>query len=286
MVAIGQAENKPCLKHTPPSSLTDCPQNGLAEANRKLLLSASRFWKRRRGFQVLQDSKRKTFAQSTCFIMQILLGYVLFTVLLRTGAAFQCIVCEMEGASTCTAEFKNCNAGENSCLRSLSEDVKGEKTQTKVVLDCAPSTHCNNQFIELSYEKGVYVRRQYDCCKTDKCNPPSTKMPTLNTTTNGKHCPVCSLETGRCSVDVPLECTGSAMYCFEATIKDATKKPVKGCTTESICNILKTYQGPLIGNLGIQDVTCQEAKSDSSCSSLAAFLLALLPMKLFLFSAY
>ncbi|XP_070805850.1 phospholipase A2 inhibitor gamma subunit B-like isoform X2 [Pituophis catenifer annectens] len=218
--------------------------------------------------------------------MQILLGYFLFTVLLRTGATFQCIQCRKEGASTCTDSLKNCNQAEKSCLRSLTEIVKDEKTQTNIILSCAPLTHCKNQFIELSYGKGMYVRKQYDCCKTDGCTPPSTKMLPLNTTINGKHCPVCSLETGRCSDDVPLNCTGSALYCFEAIIKDDPKKPVKGCTTESICNILKTYPGPLIGNSAIQDVTCQEAKSDSSSSSLEVFLLALLPMKLFLLSAY
>uniref|UniRef100_A0A0B8RWU6 Phospholipase A2 inhibitor subunit gamma B n=1 Tax=Philothamnus irregularis TaxID=1899461 RepID=A0A0B8RWU6_9SAUR len=218
--------------------------------------------------------------------MQILLGCFLFTVLLRTGATFQCINCQKEGASTCTDSLRACNSGEDFCLKSLTEVVKGEKTQTNVILSCAPFTHCKNQFIELSYGKGVYVRKQYDCCRTDGCTPSSTKMLPLNTTINGKRCPVCSLETGSCSDAVPLECTGSAIYCFEATTKDGMKKPVKGCTTESICNFLKTYQGPLIENSMIQDVTCQEAKSDSISSSLDVFLLALLPMKLFLLSAY
>uniref|UniRef100_T1DJP3 Phospholipase A2 inhibitor subunit gamma B-like protein n=1 Tax=Crotalus horridus TaxID=35024 RepID=T1DJP3_CROHD len=218
--------------------------------------------------------------------MQILLGYFLFSILLRTGATFQCIKCHAD-ATTCTASLQACNAGENSCVKRLSEDIKGEKTQSKVVMACIGASHCTKQFIELSYEKGVYVRVQYDCCDTDGCTPPSTKMPALNTTINKKFCPVCSLETGTCSDDVTLECTGSATHCFASSIlKDGVKRPVKGCTTEAVCNILKTYKGSLVGNSMLQDVTCKEATSDSSCSSLEVFLLALLPMKLLFFSAY
>ncbi|KAL7981073.1 hypothetical protein Chor_005307 [Crotalus horridus] len=151
------------------------------------------------------------------------------------GATFQCIKCQAN-ATTCTASLQACNAGENSCVKRLSEDIK---------------------------------------------------VPALNTTINKKYCPVCSLETGTCSDDVTLECTGSATHCFASSIlKDGAKRPVKGCTTEAVCNILKTYKGPLVGNSMLQDVTCKEATSDSSCSSLEVFLLALLPMKLLFFSAY
>ncbi|XP_029141228.1 phospholipase A2 inhibitor and Ly6/PLAUR domain-containing protein [Protobothrops mucrosquamatus] len=218
--------------------------------------------------------------------MQILLGYFLFSVLLRTGATFQCKRCRVD-AATCTASLQNCNAGENSCVKRLSQDVTGEKTQTKVAMACIEASQCTKQFIELSYEKGVYARVQYDCCNTDGCTPPTTIMPALNTTVNKKYCPVCSLETGTCSGDVTLECTGSATHCFASSIlKDGAKRPVKGCTTEAVCNILKTYKGPLVGNSTLEDVTCKEATSDSSCSSLEVFLLALLPIKLLFFSAY
>ncbi|KAK9394468.1 interferon-inducible GTPase 5-like [Crotalus adamanteus] len=156
--------------------------------------SLSWFLESKEKVQVVEDSERRIFAQGTYFIMQILLGYFLFSILLRTGATFQCIKCQAD-ATTCTASLQACNAGENSCVKRLSEDIKGEKTQSKVVMACIGASHCTKQFIELSYEKGVYVRVQYDCCDTDGCTPPSTKMPALNTTINKKFCPVCSLET-------------------------------------------------------------------------------------------
>ncbi|XP_032084340.1 protein RoBo-1-like [Thamnophis elegans] len=154
-----------------------------------------------------------------------------------------------------------------------------------MILGCATRRYCKTRFIELSYNKGYYIRRQYDCCRSDGCTPPSTEMPPVNTTNNGKRCPVCYLDTGICSVKA-MDCTGSATYCFEGFIKDKLRRPIKGCTTESSCNILKTYKKPLINKFRITDVTCFEPKIVTSCSSREVFLLALLPMKLFFFSAY
>lgn len=221
--------------------------------------------------------------------MHILLRYFLLSVLLRTGATFQCGTCQKDGASTCTPIVQACNTGEHSCLSRLNIDITGDKKHTKIEMGCAPPSLCNAQLIHLALGKGIYMTKVSHCCETDGCTPPSPSEPSLNTTYNGKYCPVCFSERDPCSDKAVLNCTGSATYCFDFTILNATthkERHIKGCATKTVCNTLKEYKGPLIGPSEIHNVNCQEAKSNSSCLSLEFFLLGLLLVKTFLFSAY
>ncbi|XP_075763471.1 phospholipase A2 inhibitor PIP-like [Pelodiscus sinensis] len=198
--------------------------------------------------------------------MKAPLAACLLAALLATGAGLRCEVCSGP-EEDCSGDQKNCPAGKDSCAAAQIETTRGrEKNQTSHK-GCMSSRECNAGPTFMTFGKGKTKRAIIACCQVDGCSPDVAKVPSLDTTPNGRRCRGCySLPPEQCHEET-IDCVGAETKCIEVsgTTKaggTARKAIMKGCVTPAACTYITEGQGPFAGiNADPADVKCTEASS-------------------------
>ncbi|XP_065279229.1 phospholipase A2 inhibitor and Ly6/PLAUR domain-containing protein-like [Emys orbicularis] len=189
--------------------------------------------------------------------------------LLGLGASLQCEVCNDFGRN-CRGSMKTCSSGEDSCgILLLETQIVGFDIQ-KVTKSCMASSECRASPVVTRFGEGMAIRKSTTCCVGDACSTASVTMPPANTIPNGRHCPACSSVFNLPCSEATLDCTGSETHCIAVTgsiTMGAGSYPIqttmKGCATESTCNLLKGDSGPFGDNMKITTATCSPAPGKS-----------------------
>ncbi|MEE6481897.1 hypothetical protein FKM82_013054 [Ascaphus truei] len=154
-----------------------------------------------------------------------------------TGNSLSCIVCEDADDIFCTSLYKTCPA-DNVCMFSYIENTAGGIENTVLTRTCESQSQCGMSG-SLTFS-AFKTKIGTSCCSTDYCTPPMPTLPADNNLKNGVTCPSCtSADSDYCSTSETIECTGDEKKCLlQSTIAgDIVKFAMRGCATESICNI-------------------------------------------------
>ncbi|KAE8594214.1 hypothetical protein XENTR_v10019498 [Xenopus tropicalis] len=184
----------------------------------------------------------------------ILLACVL-AVLIPTGLCLSCYECKMNEQYKCVGAFKVCAKNEI-CLSAY---AKTEMTSSLIVglRKCAPAKLCDQSYSLSS--NGKKMTLSTSCCKTNKCQPsPKVKD-------NEIKCPFCTADdSGSCSGDQTLQCTGPEDKCFSFFSSGSSGQPTaRGCVTSNICSSnLKNTIVPQSYQNG--KIVCKDPESDQT----------------------
>eukprot|EP00079_Xenopus_tropicalis_P028092 XP_012822754.1 PREDICTED: phospholipase A2 inhibitor and Ly6/PLAUR domain-containing protein-like [Xenopus tropicalis] len=184
----------------------------------------------------------------------ILLACVL-AVLIPTGLCLSCYECKMNEQYKCVGAFKVCAKNEI-CLSAY---AKTEMTSSPIVglRRCAPAKLCDQSYSLSS--NGKKMTLSTSCCKTNKCQP-SPKFKD-----NEIKCPFCTADdSGSCSGDQTLQCTGPEDKCFSFFSSGSSGQPTaRGCVTSNICSSnLKNTIVPQSYQNG--KIVCKDPESDQT----------------------
>ncbi|XP_042295269.1 phospholipase A2 inhibitor gamma subunit B-like [Sceloporus undulatus] len=229
--------------------------------------------------------------------MQAFLRFLLFFVLLKSGASLQCEVCvssqnsteaQMSPNITCQGTPVTCPPNKDMCMITVAEHNLGGKTERFIEKSCAYSKVCSVNDVHLFLGKGRSYRSSIVCCKGICPKQPIAKLP-VNARPNEKECPACFALAKTCKAET-VKCTGNDTHCIDVTSMRKLSVDgnfedlvIKGCTTKSLCASLKQEKIPLL--LGeVEKVECNPEISRGSQPTTSFLLLTfsgLLLMKIF-----
>ncbi|XP_034648905.1 phospholipase A2 inhibitor and Ly6/PLAUR domain-containing protein-like [Trachemys scripta elegans] len=192
--------------------------------------------------------------------------YIL-SALMGLGACLQCEVCSEFGRN-CRGSMETCSSGEDSCAITMFETLIVGFDIQKVTKSCMASSECRASPVVSRFGKGMAIRKSITCCVGDACNTASVTMPPASTIPNGRRCPACSSVFSFPCSEATLDCTGSETHCIAVTgsitmVLFPVQITMKGCTTQSACNLLKGDSGIFGDNIELSTATCRPAPGKS-----------------------
>ncbi|KAH0631434.1 hypothetical protein JD844_005760 [Phrynosoma platyrhinos] len=158
----------------------------------------------------------------------------------------------------CSSTDYNCNGTVHDCLPLLDTCtiVQSESTLEKhaVIKRCTQAHICNENITIVNLGEGGMIATKFSCCNDKKCTKPVLPLPPMNTTFNGKHCPVCfSFWNTKCRPKGMVDCLGDQDYCLviygtgDAGSPGIAAEPgnkvvtsnisIQGCANKAFCDI-------------------------------------------------
>ncbi|KAJ7304094.1 hypothetical protein JRQ81_011618 [Phrynocephalus forsythii] len=191
-----------------------------------------------------------------CFWLKI--GILLF--LAGKGLHLKCEICS-DMKHDCAGRAYTCLPIFDSCVTIQSEKfpaftlnkpyhAKGKRAVTK---KCIGSSLCREGLSVVNLGRRGIIATKLSCCEEEDCRMPVLPLPPINTTSNGKACPVClSFSSTSCRSEGMVYCMGDQHYCLFidgiasaedsgtfATIGDpiiTSYIAVRGCANQAFCD--------------------------------------------------
>ncbi|KAM3830169.1 phospholipase A2 inhibitor and Ly6/PLAUR domain-containing protein-like [Vipera latastei] len=187
------------------------------------------------------------------------------------GDSLECENCFHTGNS-CLSGKERCELDEDICVIGLTETSRGGNTMFIIEKGCYFKENCTSASVLVTFGEGEFLRRSTLCCLGEDCKEDSLPWPPINMTANGKYCPACYSEFEPC-LKKTVKCTGAENYCLDLAGHKYPEKHItlKGCTTESICNVLLSGKVKL---LDLDTVNCQPANQVSHLTGCLLFSLS------------
>ncbi|XP_042295262.1 phospholipase A2 inhibitor and Ly6/PLAUR domain-containing protein-like [Sceloporus undulatus] len=185
-------------------------------------------------------------------------GLLLF--LANKGVSLKCEICRSTDYD-CNGTVHNCLSFLDTCIIVQSERMLASKKtdayshikKHAVIKRCTQAHTCNENITFVNVGDGGIIVTRLSCCKDEKCMKPVLPLPPVNTTFNGKQCPVCfSFWSTKCKPKSMVECVGDQDYCLVISGTGNTGSPgivqhngpkmvtsnisIQGCANKAFCD--------------------------------------------------
>nr|XP_020668445.1 phospholipase A2 inhibitor and Ly6/PLAUR domain-containing protein-like isoform X2 [Pogona vitticeps] len=148
------------------------------------------------------------------------MGILLF--LAGEGLPLRCEICR-DTNYDCTGPAYACLPFFDSCVTIQSEKRPAfsinkpyhSKGKRAVLKKCIGSSICSEGVSIVNIGRRGIITTKVSCCKGDDCRKPALPLPPINTTANGKACPVClTFSKTICQSEGTVRCVGDQLYCL------------------------------------------------------------------------
>ncbi|KAF7242525.1 phospholipase A2 inhibitor and Ly6/PLAUR domain-containing protein [Varanus komodoensis] len=232
--------------------------------------------------------------------MKAFLCIFLFLGLLAKAQSLTCTLCLNNDKTCLNTTTQVCKPHENACISGVTEYIEARSLQVahevrnrekspsflsgskelpglffptdgqpKFVSykSCLPSKNCHAGYSSVTVKKGSYGQSKAICCKKDKCNDVTVRLPPKNSSPNGLKCPSCFAKgSDHCHSKTTVRCTGKETHCIRfanTVIVGGVRNScaLQGCATKVACAVrtgtLVLADGQYISN--ITQIDCSRA---------------------------
>ncbi|KAJ7304087.1 hypothetical protein JRQ81_011611 [Phrynocephalus forsythii] len=217
-------------------------------------------------------------------VMQALLTFSMYFVLIRTGNPIVCEIC-FGNRTVCEGTRSRCPFTKSICAVRYSEHNLDGKVEQSIEKYCEHPSNCEHNEILLNFGQGKFYRSHLVCCGEENCPQYTPDLLPVDTTPNGKRCPGCFAWSNTCEAEI-VNCTGSNLHCFNAnshlTIGGQHMYSVlKGCSSRSFCLLLKSKSEFFTGNFKKANCSPQVSQATRSISFPLQSFFGLIMLKTF-----